>query len=353
VHEIFRGTGVEISALEHSRPMPSGRLRGEDSFPEVLYGCGFNDADELYARVQRVHAAIAALRPDALICDFAPTVMLANRGLRMPVIVVGNGFMVPVRTTPMPRFRYWLGPAPTAVFENELRVLDVINTVLRRCNWPQANSIADFLAADFEWLRTFPEFDFYGVREGARYLGSVSPGRFGVPPRWVSKNKPRVFAYLEPAPTTMAVLRALEQLETDVCVYAPTFEPAVKRELDIETFSILDSPACISKVTRDCSIFVNNASFNTVISGLLAGKPQLVLPLTAEKYLTGRRLELLGAGLAAPLLRPGDITAKLRAVLNDKQYARAAQKFAVKYRDVRFEDELEVMLRELDQAVGR
>jgi len=50
-----------------------------------------------------------------------------------------------------------------------------------------------------------------------------------------------------------------------------------------------------------------------------------------EKYLVGRRLELLGAGLSAPQVAPGDLPAKLDAILRRREFRRAAERFAERY----------------------
>ncbi|HJP35780.1 MAG TPA: hypothetical protein QF901_07295, partial [Gammaproteobacteria bacterium] len=90
----------------------------------------------------------------------------------------------------------------------------------------------------------------------------------------------------------------------------------------------------------------------TVAAALLAGKAQLALPTSAEKYLNGRRLELLGAGLAVPQANPGRIPDKLQALLSDGRYTRAAERFAEKYRAASRETQTRTMLDDLDRILA-
>jgi hypothetical protein len=351
--EVFAGLDVDVGELTRGNTDASVRINPADSYPEILFNCGFAVTDDLHVRVQRISHDIKALGAEILICDFAPTVMLANLSLRLPLIHSGNGYCVPIRNTPMPRFRYWLGPRPPTLLDNEARVLAVINDVLARCGHPPLNSVAELLNSDIEWLRTFEEFDFYHGRGKARYLGTFASSEFGVAPSWVSEHKPRVFAYLDQGPTTPLALHALAQLDIAVCLYAPSLSVHERTVLDPEIFHVSNEPISIPAASRNCACFVTNGNLNTVVGGVLAGIPQFVLPSTAERYLTGRRLELLGAGLAAPLNNPGDVKAKLRAVLNDAQFARAARKFASKYSDSNPNQQLDIMLREIDELAGR
>jgi len=353
VGEVFKDLPVEVAGIEPGVTAPADRIRGADSYPEILYNCGFHDEAMLYRRVSQVAAAIASIAPDLLVVDFAPTAMLANRHLRLPLISAGNGFGVPIRSTPMPRFRYWQGAPTQTLVHNEGRVLDVINAVLVRLGWPRLNSIAELLQADGEWLKTFAELDFYGARDGARYLGCFPPDGFGQVPVWPSDRRPRVFAYLAPGATATTALRALEVAGAAVCLYAPKLTAAEQTVLDPGKIHLADTLVDVTVAGREAELFVTNGNMNTLAAGLLAGKAQLALPTTAEKYLTGRRLELLGAGLAAPQAQPGDIPAKLRALLSDGQYTRAAVRFADKYRRVSAAAQTAAMLDDVDRIQAR
>jgi len=90
----------------------------------------------------------------------------------------------------------------------------------------------------------------------------------------------------------------------------------------------MDGPVDLKQAAAEADAYLSNANINSMMAFLLAGRPQLVVPSTLEKYLVGRRLEMLGAGLSAPRRAPGDLRAKLHAVLHQRAYRRAAEQFA-------------------------
>ncbi|MCC6203255.1 MAG: hypothetical protein IT494_09655 [Gammaproteobacteria bacterium] len=89
-------------------------------------------------------------------------------------------------------------------------------------------------------------------------------------------------------------------------------------------------PIAIGSVARQCDLAITNGNLTTVAGLLRAGKPQLLLPYTLEKYLTARCVELLGAGLAT-VVRDPLLETKLDAVLRQRDYSRNAEAFAARY----------------------
>ena len=120
--------------------------------------------------------------------------------------------------------------------------------------------------------------------------------------------------------------------------------------LDLETVYIAREPVALVEAVREADGVISNGNLTTVATCLLGGKPQLALPNSAEKYMTARRLELLGAGLAAPLANPGDVPAKIRAIVGDRSFRRAAVRFADRYRDQPAPDKLDSMVADLDRS---
>lgn len=351
VASVFQHRNFSVRPLAHGFTPLANRMRDADSYPQVLFNSGFHEPRVLHARLVDVIATLESTAPDAIVCDYAPSVMLANRVVRRPLVLTGNGFWVPPRATPMPRFRYWQGPVPTGYAAREAKVLEVINSAIGQFGVSPFATFADFFAVDRQWLCIHAELDFYSERPAARYMGTFPDHEFGAPPRWPHDNGPKVFAYLTPGPTVAATLAALVAQHASVCLYAPGFTATEERELQPEIFYRAMQPVSLPAVAAGCQAFVNNANLSTASAALLTGKPQLCLPGTAEQYMHARRIELLGAGLAAPRRRPGDIAAKLHALLNETAYTRAAARFARKYAGACLSDRTDCMLAELDELL--
>lgn len=346
VQSVFRHENFSVYPLAHGRTPMANRMRDADSYPQVLFNSGFHDADILHARLVDVLATLERTAPDILVCDYAPSVMLANYVARRPLVLVGNGFWIPPRSVPMPRFRYWLGRASQEFVDREATVLDVINKAGRRIGVAPFASFAEFFTAERLWLCIYEELDFYSSRTDAHYLGMFPDHDFGAPPQWPNDEGMKVFAYLTSGRSSRAALAALTAEQASVCLYAPGLGNA--DELPAGIFHHASAPVSLPAVARECRVFVNNGNLSTSAVALLAGKPQLCLPESAEQYINARRIELLGAGLAAPQRRPGDIAAKLHALLHKPEYARQAVRFAQKYAGRRLSDRTEYMLDDLD-----
>lgn len=346
VQSVFRHENFSVYPLAHGHTPVADRMRDADSYPQVLFNSGFHDADVLHARLVDVLATLERAAPDILVCDYAPSVMLANHVVRRPLILAGHGFWIPPRSDPMPRFRYWLGPASQEFAERERTVLEVINNAGRRLGIKPFRSFAEFFAADRCWLCVYEELDFYSNRHDGRYLGMFPDHDFGTPPQWPNDEGTKVFAYLTAGRTSLAALAALAAEDVSVCLYAPGLRNV--GALPAGIFHCATAPVSLPAVAKECRVFVNNANLSTLAVALLAGKPQLCLPESAEQYINARRIELLGAGLAVPQRRPGDLAAKLHALLSEPDYARAAAHFARKYAGRRLGDRTEFMLADLD-----
>jgi UDP:flavonoid glycosyltransferase YjiC (YdhE family) len=77
-----------------------------------------------------------------------------------------------------------------------------------------------------------------------------------------------------------------------------------------------------------CDAVVSHGGSGTVIDGLAAGLPQVVLPMGADQPLNAARVEALGAGIVLdPLVAtPAEIGAAVRTVLEQPAYRDAAER---------------------------
>lgn len=350
---VFAGLAVHIEQVEPGVTPGDKLLAPINSYPEILYNFGFHAPDPLERQLQPWLASFAALAPDILVVDHSPTAMLANRLTMIPLISSGSGFTVPPRVSPMKSLRYWeLRPRERAA-DHERRVLDVSNEVLRRAGAAAMADLSDLLAADCEWLLTFAELDHYGARAGARYLGSFSATGFGDAPRWPEHAGPKIFAYLSSAILGEAFVEAVRAVGANLCLYAPKLARGEIEKLVAERTHRAEAPVNLGLAAMQCRAALSNGGLNTVSAFLRAGRPQLALPNNLERYMVGRRLELAGGGLMAPDFEPGNVTAKLYAVLNDRAFSRAASSFAERYQTDTADHQVGAMLADIDRLLRR
>ena len=237
--------------------------------------------------------------------------------------------------------------------EHEQQVLDTCNVVLAELGAPALGALAELFDADCEWLLSFAELDHYGERDGARYLGSFPAAGFGAAPRWRSVTGPKLFAYLSTPTINQALLDAFSAVDANLCIHAPALTAGERGRLDPERTIVAPQPVDIGAVARAADGVVTNGGLNSVAAFLAAGVPQLALPNNLERHLVGRRLELVGAGLMAPLREPGRLPEKLRAVISDRAFARAAERFAARYADSIAAQQTASMLADLNRLASR
>lgn len=328
---VFAGMAVAIREAPCGETPEELRLRPPNSFAEVLYNCGFHAPAPVTERVQTWLALLRELAPAILVADYSPSALIANRRLGIPAIMSGNGFYNPPAVVPLPPIRYWQAADRARLLRSEEMLLANINAALAAIAAPPAASVMAALASTERFLMSFREFDHYPEREGIDYLGTYPSEDFGIAPRWPAVAGRKVFAYLNRSVLLPEILVALAACNAAVCLYAPGLEPAAVPPAAAARVAVMAAPVDLAVTASQCDAVVTNANLNSMTAFLLAGKPQLAVPYTLEKYQLARCLELLGAGLAAPRTRPGDLVAKLRAVLTQRDYRRAAEQFAARY----------------------
>lgn len=327
---VFGHLPVTLESAPWDSTPPALRIASPNSFAEVLWNSGFAARETLTDRLRRWRERLAAARPDVIVADYSPTAVLAGHHLLgIRTIASGNGFYLPPALRPLPPLRYWQPADREGLARSEAALLANLNAALLALGGRAVPSVVDAILTGESFLQSFEEFDHAYARPDTDYLGAYPSASFGLDPEWPTGDGPKLFAYLEPSVLLPDLLAAFAALDVRVCLYAPGAEPALAAHSARVTW--MPGPVALARAAAEADAYVSNANINSMMAFLLAGKPQLVVPYTLEKYLVGRRLEILGAGLSAPRRNAGDLVAKLRAVLTQRQYRRAAERFASKY----------------------
>ena len=304
-------------------PSPPGSLA------EILFHCGYLEPAALRGMVDGWQAMFELLRPDMLMADFAPTAILAARGMGLRSASAGNGFYSPPPAQPLPP----LQPAPTArLAASEARVLQTANALLPGRPLEYA---ADLFLGDLPLLCTWPELDHYArpATANARWFGPNFLPDAGAPPSWPQGEGPKVFAYLKTAhPAHVAVLQALVEEGCRTLVYLPEVAGGAAPPVDSPLLHYASGPVALSQALAESELCVCHAGEATLAQSLLAGVPLLMLPSHTEQFMLARRVAKSGAGYNAGLLEPAsDWRGTLRRVLDDDRYRQAARAFATRH----------------------
>ncbi len=300
-------------------PLWLARLQGGSppvSYPELLFHAGYLDAAGLQGLARAWASLLAAIRPQLLLADHAPTALLAARGRPLRRALMGDGFFQPPALSPMPAWRD-AGQVPAArLHQGEALALASCNAVLRACGQPPLAALHELLAHDALFLLSWPELDPYGAqRPAGSCLGPLPPSGVGAAPDWPAGDGPRWLAYLKPEhPALARVLQALAAAPLRTLVAGARL-PAALREGLPANLRIVDGPLAMDAALAQADAVACHAGAGTVAAALQAGRPLLLLPMQAEQAETARRVQRLGAGLALPASADaGPLAAAVRAL---------------------------------------
>jgi UDP:flavonoid glycosyltransferase YjiC (YdhE family) len=303
------------------------------SFAETLLRLGFLHPAALTGLCRAWRSLIGLCRPDVLVCDYAPTALLATRGLGLPRINIGESFGMPPRTQPMPTYRPWRPEPAGRVVQAEQHTLNGANAALANLAQPALRCLADLLEVDDEIITSFAEFEQYPGRVDGRYTGPLPNPPQGVLPEWPLVDGPRVFAYIKPGTRDFeAVLKALRALDVAAVVHAPGVSTTMQYRHLAANIRFSEQPLRMDNVCRECDIAICHAGANTVQALVTAGKPLLLLPTHVEQMTTAKAVQNLGAGLVVDYERPApDYRKLIKRLLDEPAFAAAAQAVAARH----------------------
>lgn len=304
------------------------------SYPEILFQAGYLDTNGLIGLVKGWHALVDTIRPDLLLLDHAPTALLAARGKAIKKVLIGNGFFVPPRETPMPAFRTWLTIEPQRLAASEALALQRANHVLERLVAPKLGMLAELFDVDENLLYTWPELDHYPQRKGARYWGPAYSLDNGAAPHWPAGQGKQVFAYLKTDYRYLeTLLQALRTAPCRVLAYVSGANAALINKYQSASCTIVAEPINMEAARQAADVIVCHAGSGTIAAALHAGKPLLLAPTFAEAYMLAESVARLGAGINVPLSENPDFARALQRMLQESTFAEYARAFAHKYRD--------------------
>jgi len=305
-------------------------------------------ADQLYAQWQQV---LAQTRPDVIVAEDAPSALLAARLQQIPVLHLASSWGLPrvlsqeAGQLQLPLLRRH-PEKPNDVLVQDVVKLEAgltqrANRLLCQAGVKPLRNLGEFYAeAPLNLLCTFPELDHFGARPDAKYVGPLFSMNHGLPMSWPAPQpgaeratrRPRVFVYLQPHRSNLAVLHALHRLQADVIAYLPRATEQAVAELSSRHVQITTEPVCVQPLLESADLVINNGGIGLMFASLLAGVPLIVFPTHYEQTLCVRRAWETGAVF---LMQREETEARFEAMasrlLNESTGKTAAAAFAARY----------------------
>lgn len=327
------------------------------SYADFLRRAGYHHVDALSGLVSAWRALFNFIKPNLLLCDHAPTALLASRNLAIEgrsvaKVAVGMPFSVPDDNRPAGVFFAGdLAKKDIVRYEDDL--VKVINKVCIEFSIPRINNLAE-LFSDFDKciFQTYSELDHYGYRSAEQrhktsYVGAVVP-EFSEPAIFPHFKGPKIYCHVKGSAETPVLLKTLQAIECSAIVLADGIPDAIINAHKSRHILYVDKPVNMQEVLGKSTFAILNGGINSVSLFMKAGIPVGLFPLNIEQFLIAKRVEALNAGFQINL---SDVDAALVGLqkVNSRQKKVAAGLFEEKYEQESAHNDLLLQLALVEQ----
>lgn len=312
-----------------------------------MYGAAFRN-EEFIRQATALHVGlIQGFSPDVVVDSFGLFACLAAHILRVPLASVLQGNFHPASDG----FVWWKGQRPSGLPS----VTPMINKVAGEFGAPPVEHSVDLLAGNLSLIVGTPETDPVPSSVGAIHIGPIIWQRGqAILPDWVSRldsEQPVIWVYsgnprYGTAPTavdSIVVIRAAIAALADAPVHVvlTTGYQDVPEEFGQLPSNFHHTAYLPGRAMAERSdLMVHHGGHSSVMTGLSAGTPAVVIPTITERESNARRLVAVGAGeLVLPVTNNGEKTVdvedfrdKVARVLREPKYRQAACRIAASMR---------------------
>lgn len=206
----------------------------------------------------------------------APCALLAARGLGIPSIWIGSGYLSPpsnMETFPV------LLPRYATRIHDEAEVVETINSVVPEFGVPKLERFPEVYACSDQLVFTLDMLDPYLEWRSQPLLPPIMGGT--VEP---TSSGDEIFVYFSTTEKSdPGLMQAIGDLGVPVRAFIPGIERAVADDLTRRGVIVERSPVPVDRVAKRSRLLVNAAQHGTLCMGLAAGLPQVSVPQQLEQ----------------------------------------------------------------------
>lgn len=310
----FRGSAAFeiVQAPYWPDPQPArGPSRG---YINILHANGFHDATALGGLLDAWDGVIAQTGASALVCEHAPSAVVAAFG-RLPVSIIGNGYLLP------PADGADFPPMRPDADDPVPAVLAAIQGAMAARPGGAPDCVTAPFRAAHRYVTSFPALDPYRASRRDAVIGPLEP----MPAPTPAPHGGKLFAYMaRDWPRFGDLLQALMALGPRAGVFTPGLSQAQATLLRSRGVHVFDGPPPLDQLLPRVRAVLSHGGTGTAHAALAACRAHLIAPRHDEAWTTLRLLEATGAGFALPAGGAAEIvTACLGALGDDALAARA------------------------------
>lgn len=338
VQDINLFTGLDLSKVSiYQAPLQKitkNQIEYQCNYSDVLFDLSYHNPELLASHIYAWKCLLSLLKPDLLICNFAPTAVLAAHTLNCNVSNIATGFGLPLLLNPLPALRSWVPEAIEKRKNSDIRLLSSINKACVLLGHKQYKSVSFALETSDKVLITFPELDPYVGRGDLSYWGALFSTISQNKEVWKTPKKTKVIIYLKNnLPKTEFIFNSLLNHDCEVMAYfegglIPNF---YSKEL-MQNISVVKEALNLELLLKEASCVVCSAGHGLVANSLLHGVPMLLMPTNLEQKINTESVKALNAGMEIEAKdQEKDVAKKLNQILDNETYKKGAQEFQKKY----------------------
>jgi Erythromycin biosynthesis protein CIII-like, C-terminal domain len=318
--------GAESPRMIRSVPLPlaNNTPRSVHSHADILLSAGFSNVAALSAAVDGWQALFRDERIDCVVLDYAPVAQLAAWLMGLRMVTVSSAFAAP----PVPLPALWpMTPALAPLLEaSERELLGCVNQVITKSGHAPIDGLGPWLLSSTRFFTSIPQLSVFDVTPEGGYLGRIGSLQFTESVDWLEGSRRRVLCYLRWSPHTPLLIKSLDRADRQMLCAIPNAPEAWVRGLPSKRMRVFGKPVDLAPLMRDADLIVSHASAGVACEALIAGKPQLFIPIDREKLLIAQRLIRSKVALMLPPSRPASMApASVQRLLDDAAFASAAK----------------------------
>lgn len=310
------------------------------SYNSSILGFGFDEPKFVFTRLHLWRALFEETRPDLVVADYAPAALFAARSIGIPTVATGNGFTLPpANVEQYPRFLDKADPVPAPP------LLASFNQGATLAGMPKIDALPKIFSADIHACFTMPELDPFAKIREPKAMGPLlgkSPPRIRKEP----SEDAGIFVYLTHCSAQLRanLLAVLAIVGHPVSIYSLQITQEDRQLAKGTRIEFLENPVPLASICIENRLVIHLGGHLLTMELLLAGMPQLLLPIDMEKILLAHGV--VNKGLAGQLRvdHPktiDQIADKIRRVLRDETLPSRALEFASSRKQSEWHDGLD------------
>jgi hypothetical protein len=307
------------------------RLKYVNSFADILHNVGFTSVDAMTPAMQHWFAIFDAIKPQAIVLDYAPMAGLAAQLMDIRAIRLTSGFEAPPIDCPIFPVNV---VTPEVLLNNQkmvIKISETIDTLSMSLIGKHGPTLQQVLGAHTTFITAIPQTDAHDRTDGT-YIGHISSHKQSDTAVWpiTDKTKNKAFMYVRDLSQMKPWLDILLMRNISTLCHSPVGDKKILDEFKNTCIHISRTPFNLDAILIETDFCINYGSATMVCQSLLAGKPQLMVPVDTEKQMIAKRVSSAGLGVVDDTT-PNRFDVQIDKLLNDTTLKSSVQAIAAKY----------------------